>query len=311
MAGAPVGPSLERLRASIAPSPASCRTRPTTLTRWIVCPQSVVPGNAHAGPRRLAPRGARRRRLPAPAHMKRRSVARPRSPLAVPARRRPRPRRTGAASTSRTAPRATAPPRGRARRRTGAAHRAAGARRARRCAASARSPPTSTCAPATCRSATRTTQPRREHAARSRDAQIRALVALRRLARGGPPVPQPHPERGQPRATGLTLFTEHCAGCHQVVGAGGIVTGASAPPLDTATRDADRRGGAHRAVPDAALLASTTSPTAQLDSLVRYVLYTKHPDDAGGWAIGHLGPCPGGDGRVAPRGRGARCSSRG
>ena len=32
--------------------------------------------------------------------------------------------------------------------------------------------------------------------------------------------------------------------------------------------------------------------TAQLDSIVRYVEYAKHPDDRGGWAIGHLGPVP-------------------
>jgi ubiquinol-cytochrome c reductase cytochrome c subunit len=31
---------------------------------------------------------------------------------------------------------------------------------------------------------------------------------------------------------------------------------------------------------------------AQLDSIVRYVQYAKHPDDRGGWSIGHLGPVP-------------------
>jgi ubiquinol-cytochrome c reductase cytochrome c subunit len=30
----------------------------------------------------------------------------------------------------------------------------------------------------------------------------------------------------------------------------------------------------------------------ELDSIVRYVQYTKSPDDRGGWAIGHLGPIP-------------------
>jgi ubiquinol-cytochrome c reductase cytochrome c subunit len=28
----------------------------------------------------------------------------------------------------------------------------------------------------------------------------------------------------------------------------------------------------------------------ELDSVIRYVEETKSPDDAGGWAIGHLGP---------------------
>jgi ubiquinol-cytochrome c reductase cytochrome c subunit len=30
----------------------------------------------------------------------------------------------------------------------------------------------------------------------------------------------------------------------------------------------------------------------QLDSLIAYVQYAKHPDDRGGWAIGHIGPVP-------------------
>jgi ubiquinol-cytochrome c reductase cytochrome c subunit len=30
----------------------------------------------------------------------------------------------------------------------------------------------------------------------------------------------------------------------------------------------------------------------QLDSIIRYVQFAKHPDDRGGWAIGHIGPVP-------------------
>jgi ubiquinol-cytochrome c reductase cytochrome c subunit len=29
---------------------------------------------------------------------------------------------------------------------------------------------------------------------------------------------------------------------------------------------------------------------AQVDSIVRYVVDARHPDDRGGWAIGHVGP---------------------
>ncbi len=47
----------------------------------------------------------------------------------------------------------------------------------------------------------------------------------------GPPIPTPHPERGS-LSDGLQLFTEHCAGCHQIVAEGGYVTGGVAPPLD-------------------------------------------------------------------------------
>jgi len=31
---------------------------------------------------------------------------------------------------------------------------------------------------------------------------------------------------------------------------------------------------------------------AQLDSIIRYVEYARHPDDRGGWSIGHVGPVP-------------------
>ena len=31
---------------------------------------------------------------------------------------------------------------------------------------------------------------------------------------------------------------------------------------------------------------------ANLDSIIRYIDYAKHPRDAGGWAIGHIGPVP-------------------
>jgi len=30
----------------------------------------------------------------------------------------------------------------------------------------------------------------------------------------------------------------------------------------------------------------------ELDSIVRYVEWTKSPDDRGGWSLGHVGPVP-------------------
>jgi ubiquinol-cytochrome c reductase cytochrome c subunit len=64
--------------------------------------------------------------------------------------------------------------------------------------------------------------------------QIRALVAYVGSLGHGPPIPQPRPERGKVNV-GLQLFTDHCAGCHQVVAQGGYLTGAEAPPLQDAT----------------------------------------------------------------------------
>jgi ubiquinol-cytochrome c reductase cytochrome c subunit len=132
-------------------------------------------------------------------------------------------------------------------------------------------------------------QPRRSHLLLGPQ-EIGALVAYVASLGSGPAVPQPHPERGN-LSEGQQLFTERCAGCHQIVAAGGYVTGAVPPPLQAATptqiAEAVRIGPyvmpkfSQRAISD-----------SQLDSLIRYVQYTKHPDDRGGWSLGHVGPIP-------------------
>ncbi len=132
-------------------------------------------------------------------------------------------------------------------------------------------------------------QPKRGRPAFS-DREIDALVAYVASLGHGPAIPRPHPKRGSV-SEGLRLFTEHCAGCHQVVAAGGYVTGAVVPPLDRATptqvAEAVRMGPylmprfSPKAIPD-----------RQLDSIVAYVLEAQHPDDRGGWALGHIGPVP-------------------
>ncbi|HEY2543160.1 MAG TPA: c-type cytochrome [Gaiellaceae bacterium] len=132
-------------------------------------------------------------------------------------------------------------------------------------------------------------QPRRTRVVLD-DAQIRALVAYVASLGNGPPIPSPHPERGS-LATGLHLFTDHCAGCHQVVAQGGVVTGALPPPLVDATdvqiAEAVRIGP--YVMPS---FSTKTITNRQLDSIVRYVDWVKHPDNRGGWAIGDVGPVP-------------------
>lgn len=119
------------------------------------------------------------------------------------------------------------------------------------------------------------------------DADIRALVAYI-ASFGGPQVPRPRPERGR-LDEGLQLFTEHCAGCHQVAGRGGVVTNAVAPPLSnlTPTQIAEAVRTGPYLMP--AFPPSQISDRG-LDSIVRYVRYIQSPDDRGGWPIGHLGP---------------------
>jgi quinol---cytochrome-c reductase cytochrome c subunit len=132
-------------------------------------------------------------------------------------------------------------------------------------------------------------QPRRSRV-QFNEQQIRALVGYVASLGKGPPIPTPHPELGNISA-GMQLFTAHCAGCHQVVAEGGYVTGAVAPPLENAT--ATQIAEAVRIGPYVMPRFSSRSISdTELNSIIRYVEYTKHPDDRGGWALGHLGPVP-------------------
>jgi len=120
--------------------------------------------------------------------------------------------------------------------------------------------------------------------------EIAALVAYVASFGKGPDVPHPQPERGE-ISRGLSLFTEHCAGCHQVVAEGGYVTNAVAPPLHQATTvqiaEAVRLGPYLMPKFPASQISD-----AQLDSIIAYVQWAKHPDARGGWSIGRIGPVP-------------------
>jgi ubiquinol-cytochrome c reductase cytochrome c subunit len=134
----------------------------------------------------------------------------------------------------------------------------------------------------------------REQPYRSRvlftEREIDALVAYVASLAPGPPIPKPHPERGD-LSRGMRLFTQHCSGCHQIVAEGGLVTGARVPPLKEATpvqiAEAVRIGP--YLMPRFSTRAISSS---DLDSIIAYVDWAKHPDDRGGWGIGHIGPIP-------------------
>jgi ubiquinol-cytochrome c reductase cytochrome c subunit len=122
------------------------------------------------------------------------------------------------------------------------------------------------------------------------DQEIRALVAYVASIGHGPAIPTPQ-WRNASVPAGKKLFTDRCAGCHQIAIAGGVLPGARIPPLSAATprqiAEAVRIGP--YLMPKFSRKAIT--PT-ELDDIVAYVQYAKHPDDPGGWAIGHLGPWP-------------------
>jgi ubiquinol-cytochrome c reductase cytochrome c subunit len=132
-------------------------------------------------------------------------------------------------------------------------------------------------------------QPRRSRLLLS-ERQIQALIAYVASLGRGPAIPTPHPERGNLSA-GQQLFTERCAGCHQIVARGGYVTHAVPPPLGDATA---------RQIAEAVRIGPYVMPrfspkqltNAQLDSLIAYVQWTKHPDDRGGLSLGRIGPVP-------------------
>jgi quinol---cytochrome-c reductase cytochrome c subunit len=120
-------------------------------------------------------------------------------------------------------------------------------------------------------------------------ADIDALVAFVGSF-GGPGIPRVDPARGSLSA-GMAKYTEHCAGCHQIVGRGGIVTGAAVPALDQAT--STQLAEAVRIGPYLMPKFSARQlDQATLDSIARYVQSIRHPDNRGGWGIGNLGPVP-------------------
>ena len=120
------------------------------------------------------------------------------------------------------------------------------------------------------------------------DEEIDSLVAYVGSL-GGPPVPQVDPDAGN-LSDGERAFTIFCAGCHGKLAVGGVVTGAIAPPLHSATptqiAEAVRVGPYVMPAFDERVIDGPT-----LSSIVRYVeLTTRHPDNRGGWALGSIGP---------------------
>ena len=132
-------------------------------------------------------------------------------------------------------------------------------------------------------------QPRRSRVLFSKG-ELAALVAYVASLGSGPPIPKPQPSSGN-LSDGQVLFTEHCAGCHQIGAQGGYVTNAVAPALDVASpveiAEAVRTGP--YLMPH---FSEKQISDDQLNSIIRYVQYAKHPDDRGGWSLGHVGPVP-------------------
>jgi ubiquinol-cytochrome c reductase cytochrome c subunit len=121
------------------------------------------------------------------------------------------------------------------------------------------------------------------------DKEIRSLVAYVASLGSGPAIPSNGP--GGTLSAGEQSFSLHCAGCHQIDARGGYVTGSSVPPLTdvTATQVAE----AVRIGPYLMPRFSTSQISdRELNSIIKYVLAQRHPDNRGGWGIGNIGPIP-------------------
>jgi ubiquinol-cytochrome c reductase cytochrome c subunit len=107
---------------------------------------------------------------------------------------------------------------------------------------------------------------------------------------GGPAVPTVDPAQGSV-SDGQRLFAANCAQCHQIVGRGGAMPGASIPTLLHATPTQ---------IAEAVRIGPYVMPRfgpdqisdGDLASIARYVQYAKHPRDEGGWGMFDIGPVP-------------------
>jgi ubiquinol-cytochrome c reductase cytochrome c subunit len=120
--------------------------------------------------------------------------------------------------------------------------------------------------------------------------EIAAMTQYVASLGAGPPIPHPDPSAGKV-AEGFHLFTQNCAGCHQAVAEGGYVTNVRVPTIKEATPT--QIAEAVRIGPNLMPVFSRHRISdRQLNSIIAYLQAVKHPDDRGGWGIGHIGPVP-------------------
>jgi ubiquinol-cytochrome c reductase cytochrome c subunit len=124
--------------------------------------------------------------------------------------------------------------------------------------------------------------------------QITALVDYVASLGPGPPIPSVDPAAGD-LALGQQLYELHCAACHSSTGFGGALTnGLHAPGLadssPTEVAEAVRIGGAGLRTGHMPRFGPEILTDQQLDALVRYVEYLRHPQDRGGLGLSHIGP---------------------
>ena len=109
---------------------------------------------------------------------------------------------------------------------------------------------------------------------------------------GGPGIPTVDPGRGSV-SEGQALFTDNCAGCHQVAGQGGIVTpNVIAPSLAHDVRPIDLAEAVRIGPYVMPVFSGRQLTPEQVDDLARYLQHVQDLPNDGGWGIGNIGPIP-------------------
>lgn len=121
------------------------------------------------------------------------------------------------------------------------------------------------------------------------DDEIEALVAYVGSFGDGPPIPDVDIE-GADLANGGELFRANCQPCHNASGIGGALSyGDHAPALTsvepTQVVEAMRFGPGQMPV-----FGEDVFDESQANDIARYVDYLHHPEDPGGFGLGHSGP---------------------
>jgi ubiquinol-cytochrome c reductase cytochrome c subunit len=132
--------------------------------------------------------------------------------------------------------------------------------------------------------------PVRAHSVYSRADQADMVAYI--AGYGGPPIPTVDAAAGS-LAEGKQLFTDNCAGCHQIMGRGGIITpNAIAPSLAGDVKPIDVAEAVRIGPYVMSVFGERQLTQGQVDDLARYVQHIQDPPDNGGWAIGNIGPIP-------------------
>lgn len=120
--------------------------------------------------------------------------------------------------------------------------------------------------------------------------EIRAIVAyVSSLGPGGPEIPMVVPSQGE-LVQGHEIYSANCLACHGAAAQGASVGGGSVAPslhLATPTQLAEAPRIGPGVMP---LFREDFITDAEMNSLVRYILWLRSPPDRGGLGLGHVGP---------------------